>query len=297
MANAQDVSGFHSLKQSGLRTKSEMMNYRLLVGTFICLFTIRLVAESGGVKCEPGDPRSMETLFAELQQLAKDRVRVPPADNSTALEHHKREKEIEQEFLNRGAEATTFLLNKLSAINKREASFIQGPDDVEGGLKFLASETEAGRTLLVRYAICYILADIYPNASTSQREEIVQEIVDSFLPSTHGREDVETMDGALFRLGRDGVKGFLLLANSQSEFNRCQASEVLNKLGASGAPRIDCKAGVASRIQSIKAFRDWWKLNASTVQWPTFPGYFDSPRPGRSPQKASSGHPEHTTGA
>jgi hypothetical protein len=85
------------------------------------------------------------------------------------------------------------------------------------------------------------------------------------------------MDGALFRLGKDGVKGFLKLANSPSEFNRCQASEVLNELGASGAPKIDGKAGPESRTQSVNAFRDWWKVNASTVQWPDFPSYFNAP--------------------
>jgi hypothetical protein len=277
VANAQDVSGFDSVSQSELRAKSEMMNYRLFVGTFICLFTIRLVAESGDVKPERSDPQSMETLFVELQQLAKDRVRVPPADDATVLAHHKREREIEHEYLNRDAEATTFLLSKLSAINKREETFIHGPDDFEGGVQFMMSEIEAGRTLLVRYAICYILADMYSKASASQRKEIIQGIVDSFLPSTQGREDIETMDGALFRLGKDGVKGFLKLAGSQSQTNRCQVSEVLNELGASGAPKINCKTGVANRTESINAFRDWWTVNASKVQWPDFPGYFDSP--------------------
>jgi hypothetical protein len=155
-----------------------MINYRLSAGIFVCLFSFALVAEPGGTKRERGDPQGMEALFAELQHLAS--ARTTPVDHAAALEHLKRESEIEHEYINRGAEATTFLLNKLSAINKREGTFIHGPDDFEGGVQFMASEFEAGRTLLMRYAICYILSDMYSKANASQRQQIIQGIVDSY---------------------------------------------------------------------------------------------------------------------
>ena len=215
------------------------MNYRIFVGVFVCLFTLAVVAELGDTKCKGGDPEDMETLFSELQQLAN--ARSATLDHATASDHLKREKEIQQEYLNRGSEGIMFLLNKLSAINEREKSFIHGPDDVDGGLQFLASEAEAGRTLLVRYAVCYILSDMYPKASAIQRKEIVHGIVGSFLPSTQGREDIETMDGALFRMGKDGLKGFLELASSQSEFNRCHASLILMGLGKAARLKLTAR--------------------------------------------------------
>jgi hypothetical protein len=259
-----------------------MTKHRYFVDVFACILILTLAVQSSNVSTRAAGGKDMENLFAELQQLAS--ARSSPVDPTTAADHLKREQEIDQEYQRNGAAAMTFLLNKLSVVNEREKLFIHGPDDIEGGLQFLASEAEAGRTTLTRYAICYILSDMYHTKNGSQRKEIIQGLVNSFLPSTQGREDVETMDGALFRLGSDGVEGFLELANSPSEFNRCHASLILKGLGKSGAPQVDCTADASTRVLSIAAFRNWWKVNSSTVRWPVFPSYFDAPPTPRSKQ-------------
>ncbi len=216
---------------------------------------------------------SLALAFAELQKL--EYARATPVDHQTALDNLNREKEIERKFSGHGAEGTTFLLDRLSEINAREKAVIHGPDDVEEALRFQISELAAGRPF-VRYAICHMLSEMYSLADATERTSMLKAIVDSYLPSTHGKDNAETLDGSLFRLGRDGIEGFLMLANSPSVFNRCHAASILKEL-ASGAPVIDCKSQDFDRRQSIEAFEQWWRINASKVQWPAFPSYFDVP--------------------
>jgi hypothetical protein len=217
---------------------------------------------------------NLELLFADLQKL--EYARPTTVDRETALNTLQREKEIEHEFADHGAEGIAFLLEKLSAINAKENAVIHGPDDVDEGLQFQISELAAGRSLLVRYAICYMLSDMYSLADATEQASILRAIVRSYLPSTHGKDDAETMDGSLFRLGKDGIEGLLMLANPPSVFNRCHAASILKEL-ASGAPLIDCKSQDVDRDRSIEAFKQWWRVNSSKVQWPKFPGYFDIP--------------------
>jgi hypothetical protein len=172
----------------------------------VCLLAVPSLGGSCLARSEPA-PSSLALAFAELQKL--EYARATPVNHETALDNLNREKVIERKFSDHGAEGITFLLEKLSEINASEKALIHGPDDVDEALQFQVSELAAGRTVLVRYAICYMLADAYPLADATERAAILRAIVNSYLPSTHGKDDAETMDGSLFRLGRDGIEGFL----------------------------------------------------------------------------------------
>lgn len=236
-----------------------------------CMFILAL--GSIGATCMK-EPTTLEHLFSELQELEYSRAQ--SLGHSSAA-RQKDEKAVVREFVEYGPGAAPFLIGNLSEINKREEAFIRGPDDVDRGLEFMSMEGEAGRSLLIRYAICYILSDMYASANSKTRAQIIRAIVDTYLPSTHGREDTETLDGSLFRLGKDGVEGFLMLANSESEYNRCHASSILRELAVHG-PSIDCSSEPQTRTHQIRLFRTWWSRNASAIQWPRFPGFFDVPR-------------------
>jgi len=249
------------------------------MGLITALATLGVLLCAICAKCTPPSADKFETLFAELEKLQYQRT-IVPTDHETAVRRLGREREIEHDFIVSGTEGIQFLLEKLADINRKEAAAISGPDDTDGALLFHASESEAGRaTSLVRYAICFTLSDIYPLASPPQREEIIKAIVDSFLPSTHAKDDYETMVGPLFRMGKDGVRGFVLLADSPSKFNRCHAFAILEELTKKSV-HMDCNADAPNRARMLKEFNAWWNLNSSTVQWPSFPGYFD-PAPQR----------------
>jgi hypothetical protein len=244
----------------------------------VCILVLHCFRESATAYA-PREPETPEALFAELQKLELALPRT--TDHATHVRMKEREQEIEHEFSDRGSEGISFLLGKLSEMNRREAAAVSGPDDTEGALEFQVSEGIAGRSPLLRYALCFMLSDLYSQAETVQRASILKAIAESYQPSTHLKDDLAGVELPVYRLGKDGVEVFIILANSPSEFNRCHSASTLREL-AKGAPAIDCKSDASTRTQAIDAFRKWWNVNYSAVQWPSnVPGYFDLTPPRR----------------
>lgn len=214
---------------------------------------------------------------ASLAQLDRSLVELQNAkfvthyDATKVAEDHDKEIAIRDEFERRREEAIDFLLKQLDIINSKELRNMKGPNDLEGAMT--ANEPPM---FLMRFAYCYMLADMYKATDSQHKAKIIDGIVSSFLLTTQGREDAESLSGALFRTGRSGAEGFMRLANSDNERNRCFASKVLS--GFDNAPRIDCTASPLKRKTEITKLRTWWKANSEKVSWPDFPSFFDLPK-------------------
>lgn len=184
-------------------------------------------------------------------------------------------------FLANGVEGARFLVYKLKGINSEERAKQSGPDDAEGAAESMALMVIEERAGFIKYEICAFLADIYPRMPASEKQTILDILVDSFTPSTQGMDDIKHMDADLFRLGRDGMAGFLWLANSDSKFNRCHAADVLYHLSGGEGPRVDCNATEQDRLQAISDYKGWVLLNPAKLKWPSVPSYFDPPVPAK----------------
>ena len=188
-------------------------------------------------------------------------------DQQKVIQDHEQEVAIKNEFQRRGNQGVDFILRELEKINSAEKKAMKNSEDFEGALG--ANEP---KKWLMRYAYCYMLADMYKATDPPHRMKIIGAMVDSFLPTTQGRDDAESLSGGVFRIGKDGMRVFIQLANSDSKRNRCFADEVLGSFAKS--PRVECTAPLGKQQLEISQFESWWAANSSQVRWPDVPDFF-----------------------
>lgn len=216
--------------------------------------------------------QALDALRNDLERTQEIRLSLA-LEPEAYIKNNQHELEIKHAFERLGNTAIDYLGKELDHLNRAELDRMKSPDDIEGAFNG-GKPTES----LMRYAICYILADMYGSTDPRRKDLILQRIVKSFVPTTDGNDDRGTLSGSLVRIGKDGIRGFLMLAQSERQTNRCYAVRVLHDVDKN-APPMSCNAKRTIRQRQIAAYEAWWKTHGAEVKWPDVPSYFDLPVP------------------
>jgi len=177
--------------------------------------------------------------------------------------------------------AAWFLIAKLEEMNADELRFIGGSADPMKGFEYVGHLVGQGKSNILKYMVCHILADAYPQLSPEVRLASLRAISASFTPSTYGREDLSALKHALYRIGRDGMPILLEKANHRDEWLRCGVCDDLNDLakdlsaGTSPPPTLDCKGPASKRESNSKIWMNWWNDHGSKQPFPKSPSFFE----------------------
>ncbi|GEM_PF-5385382 len=200
----------------------------------------------------------------------------------------KESRRIRDYFVSTGDPGGRFLIQKLQQIIAEELDFLKGRQgDTTAIVAYAEHLRERGKTPLLKYDVCWILADAFPKLSADLQQATLKAIVSSYTPSTYFREDIGGLNHALIRTGPQAVPYLLELASHRNELARCSVSDVLNSLGqeliASGKaraenrdpPHLDCHASPEQRQSALRDWGRWWQDCGKQLTFPVIPSFFD----------------------
>jgi hypothetical protein len=192
-----------------------------------------------------------------------------------------------QAFIGGGDTAAEFLIAKLRQMNAEEAKYEKDLNDTGGGLKYLADQVIQNKDGVAKYDICFILAEIFPRASSPTQTEILAVLRQSYMPSSYGRDDMQFLHYSMWRIGAKAVPSLLdLAATHPSEFVRCGVSSGLNSMVEQNRTenshlrslpaRLDCKAPQERRLRDIGDWSAWWANHEKDATVPAIPYILDA---------------------
>jgi hypothetical protein len=173
-------------------------------------------------------------------------------------------------------------------MNSEEATYEKDLNDVEGGLRYVLDEVEQNKDGLAKYDVCLILADIFPTVTTATQSNILNTLQESYMPSNYGRDDMQFLHYAMWRIGQKALPSLLTLATSHpAELVRCGVSSGLestieqiqkdNPQLKPFPPALDCRAAEQQRGEAAAAWKIWWTRHERDVSFPVLPSIFDLP--------------------
>jgi hypothetical protein len=240
---------------------------------FVALLTL-LVAGVAGVHAADRDLNSEYKKLSELEFKMIDR------DPTSAEKAQMRE--FRDHFVEAGSPGAHFLIAKLNAMTADDKEFFTkatGPVDEEVE-PYLRRWRYAGKSYELKYAVIFILADLYPRTDADTQAAILKAIVASYTPPTWGDK---RMEAALERIGRPGIAALLEVANELDAPVRCGAADALAELGKAAAkqglpaaPGLDCNAYPADRLAQLQQWHAWWDKYGAQVTLPEAASPFDA---------------------
>lgn len=223
-------------------------------------------------------PGELETAFDRLEKLA-----VQALHKGTNLAEYQERERLRDFFVSMGDEAGRFLVKKLERMVAEERKFIGDSADPNRGTEYITYLIGQKKSPLLKYDICWILADLFPHLSSSLQGPVLKAIESAYTPSSHG--ELGGLDAALLRIGPRAVPSLLRLAAHKSRSVRCSVSETLNGVASDllqaakdpsqrPAPPLDCESGAGHQTQ-ILAWEKWWMETGEKLPFPQYPSFFD----------------------
>jgi hypothetical protein len=193
------------------------------------------------------------------------------------------ERAIRDYFVQSGDAGARFLIGKLRRMNDDERKFLGGSDQLDIRVtQYMQSRIEQGQSNKLKYAIGFILADAFPHTDADTQTAILKELVNSYTPSTYGKEDRQFLDFALDRIGRAGVPYLIQVAGHNFPTVRCGAMSSLTGLADDAkkarlpdAPRLNCDAAPKVREAELNEWKAWWEKYGDKFPFPELPSFFD----------------------
>jgi len=223
-------------------------------------------------------PSDFERHFQRLESLSAE---IPVKGASEA--RMKELQSIRDLFASKGDSAALFLIQKLSEINQDERKFLKGSEDPVRGLSYTAYLHDHNLSAYRKFAICNILADMFPQLGAQIQDRVLKTLVESYTPSTYFREDLSAMNYAMIRIGPAAIPYWFQLTNHQNENVRCSSSDVLRSIGEEVSapmkpkpPQLDCHAAEGLRRSLIAKWREWWDKVGHEGPFPKAPSFFES---------------------
>jgi len=243
------------------------------------LAAFSLLALLWGGPC--AEEKELESQYRLLETLVFSKLRT--GYKRKDIEELRR---IRDFFISKGDAGGQFLVGKLELMNADEMRFLNGSDDPYRGIEYWVDVLDQGKTASVKYNLCFILADMFPQLSSGVQEAVLKAIAASYTPSAYGREDMQFLHYSLTRAGPRSVPYFLELATRRSEHVRCGvgmvldsiAEEALSGLPASTKPpRLEplCRAADEERGKALAAWKEWWEQEGHKGAFPKLPSFFD----------------------
>jgi len=226
----------------------------------------------------------LEVDFQELKTL-----QVGVLHDGTGEKGWARFRALRDSFAQGGDAAADFLIGKLRKMNSEEALYEKDLNDVEGGMSYIVAEVDEQKDGLAKYAVCLILADIFPKVTTATQARILSTLQESYMPSDYGRESMQFLHYAMWRSGKNAMPALLDLAfDHPAELVRCGVSSGLNSALEDirknnpqlkpFPPALDCRASTEQRQLAAAGWRRWWSGHGRDVTaFPVLPSFFDLP--------------------
>jgi hypothetical protein len=229
-------------------------------------------------------------LFASTQEqdFAKKYQRLqklmfPDPKPTINLADKREEREIRDYFVQSGDVGARFLVGKLRDMNEDERKFLHGSEKFDDRVaQYMQLRIKQGQSNELKYAVGWILADMFGPSSAETRTAILKEIVASYTPSTYGNGDSQFLDFALDRIGRAGVPSLIQVASHTFPTVRCGAMDSLTSLaghakkaGVPDAPKLDCDAATKQRDVELTEWKVWWEKYGDKFPFPEVPSFFD----------------------
>lgn len=158
---------------------------------------------------------------------------------------------IRDTFVRSGAAGINFMISRLQEMNAEEMNFLQGS---QSQVRILDFGTKHPGHNLLKYDICFILAESYGASSPQDRAKILDVLQQSYTPATHFDEAQTQLDWALFLIGKDSVPLLLNFAVHPNRAVRCAAQDLLNiySKGHSSAPVLNCQASSQRALRQAR---------------------------------------------
>lgn len=233
----------------------------------ICLAAALLMACGGNSQNELDDAyRRLDTIASRVLQ-----------EGATPQDNHELRK-IRDIFSTHGDLGATFVIEKLRNLNAEEAKFVSGPNDFRGGVEYATTLIQRGKNPAIKFYLCHILADSFPNLSLDTQGQAIKVIAESYTPSTFA--DVQYLNHALLRIGVPAIPELVNLANHENDNVRCRATEELNNLtrelaATNEVVSLDCHASAEEKRVVLSQWRKWWDENGKQSSYQRPPSFFD----------------------
>lgn len=249
---------------------------RKLLCSVVLLFAVGLPVSASS---------NADALDADFQKLTALRIQVlhGGASESDLVAF----RAVRDSFVRHGDAAAEFLIGKLREMNNEEATYEKDLNDVEGGLRYLGDQVDHHKGGLAKYDICFILADAFPKVSSQTQSDILNALQQSYRPSNYGRDDMQFLHYAMWRIGKRAVPVLLRLSvEHPASLVRCGVSSGLNsaleQIETKNPqlkelpPTLDCTA--RSYRQAVEHWKRWWERYGRDVVFEPLPSFYDMSR-------------------